>query len=408
MSKTSQISHLERLCLRCGKCRPLCPSFRIRRDEAFSPRGRIAETAAFVRGTLPADPAYAASLEECLGCAACTDICPSGAAGERIASLAYQDVVARRGLSLPKRLILRGLLRRGRLLGSAAEWLSRLWVLSGQDSKSRLGRLLPLPRMIRRRHLPRPAAHSFYRGLPESLPPICHPKAGTMVFFPGCGMRLVYPQSGLNAVRLLQHAGYEVLLPRLEICCGRVALAHGDAPTFRYLSSRLSRRLQNLNAPIVTACASCAYTLSRTYAEHGIENMPVVRTLSQVLAESDVAWRANPAVALPVTWHDPCHLYHGLGIKEEPRRLLRSIFAEDFHEAEEPGACCGGAGSYHLSHYDVSHELGTERAAQLTATGARTVLSECPACIMFLREMALVTHAPWQAVHLADAILPPL
>ncbi len=356
---------------------------------------------------MPDDTAYAGALEECLGCAACTAICPSGAAAERIANLAYQKLVAHTGLSLPKRLLLRGLLRRGRLLGSAAEWLSRLWVLTGQDHRSRLGKLLPQPSIVRQRHLPRPAAQSFYRGLPASLPPIGHTKVGTVVFFPGCGTRLVYPSSGLNAVRLLQHAGYEVLLPRLETCCGRVALAHGDSDTFRYLSSRLSSQLRNLNLPIVTACGSCAYTISRTYAEHGIAGMPEVRTLSQVLAESDVAWRAKPDVSLPVTWHDPCHLFHGLGVKDEPRRVLRAAFSDDYHEAEEPGACCGGAGSYHLSHYDVSLELGTQRAAQLTATGARTVVTECPACIMFLHEIALETNAPWQVVHLADAILPP-
>ena len=394
--------------MRCGKCRSVCPSFSIRRDEAFSPRGRVAQTAANAAGALPDDPTYAGALEECLGCAACADICPSGAAAERIANLAYQDVITRRGLSLPKRLILRGLLRRGRLLGSAAEWLSRLWVLTGQDSKSRLGRLLPQPRMLRRRHLPRPAAHSFYRGLPASLPPIGKPKVGIVMFFPGCGMRLVYPQSGLNTIRLLQHAGYEVLLPHLEICCGRVALGHGDLPTFRYLSSQLSRWLRSLDAPMVTACASCTYTLNQTYREHGIEGMPEIRTLSQVLAESDVPWRANPALSLPVTWHDPCHLFHGLGIKDEPRCILRAAFGEDYREVEEPGACCGGAGSYHLSHYEVSRELGIRRAAQLTGTGARTVITECPTCIMFLREMALVTAAPWRVVHLADAVLPPL
>jgi glycolate oxidase iron-sulfur subunit len=231
---------------------------------------------------------------------------------------------------------------------------------------------------------------------------------GTVVFFPGCGTRLVYPHSGLNAIHLLQHAGYEVLLPRLDTCCGRVALAHGDADTFRYLSSRLSSQLHNLNLPIVTACGSCAYTISRTYAEHGIEEVPEVRTLSQVLAGSDVAWRANPAISLPVTWHDPCHLFHGLGIKDEPRYILRAAFGADFHEVDEPGTCCGGAGSYHLSHYEVSRELGMQRAAQLTATNAHTVITECPACIMFLCEMALVTSSPWRVAHLADAILPPL
>jgi glycolate oxidase iron-sulfur subunit len=407
MSKATKISQLERLCLRCGKCRSVCPSFNIRRDEAFSTRGRIALTSARELGTLPDDPAYAGALEECLGCAACTDICPSGAAGERIANLAYQEVIAMHGLSLPKRLLLRGLLRRGRLLGSATEWLSRIWVLGGQERKSILGKLLPQPRILRRRHLPRPAAHSFYRGLPASLPPIGHPQLGTVVFFPGCGMRLVYPHSGLNAIHLLQRAGYEVLLPRLETCCGRVALAHGDADTFRYLSSRLSKQFRNFNLPIVTACGSCAYTISRTYAEHGIKEIPPLRTLSQLLAESDIKWRPNPDITLPVTWHDPCHLFHGLGIKDEPRRLLRAAFGTDFHEAEEPGTCCGGAGSYHLSHYDVSRELGEQRAGQLTATGARTVITECPACIMFLREMAQTTNAPWQVVHLADALIPP-
>ena len=65
-------------CVLCGLCLPACPTYRIGRTEAESPRGRIALAKALATGALAPEPAALAHLDHCLGCLSCERVCPSG------------------------------------------------------------------------------------------------------------------------------------------------------------------------------------------------------------------------------------------------------------------------------------------------------------------------------------------
>lgn len=405
MKQNIDICELERLCLRCGKCRSVCPSFAVRLDETDTPRGRIVLATALACNQLRLEKEMQAALEDCLGCGACAAICPSGAAADRLSNLAKMSIVNTRGLPLIKRLILRGLLRHGRLLGHGSEWSARIWTLTLQNSPKRspLRKLLPLAGMNPVRHLSRPSKHQLYRNLPE-VTESRGKTIGTVTFFPGCGLRLIYPDTARNAIKLLSDAGYRVLSPPLPICCGRPALAHGDISTFNYLSRRLATRLRETGHPVVVACASCALTLARVYKEQGIEDLPQILEFSQALAQSDVKWKPTSSASLPLTYHDPCHLRHGLGVTKEPRQLLIQAYGEEYVELDNAGSCCGGAGSFHLSHFDVARELGNRKASDILQSGAQMVVTSCPGCMMFLEEMARIETKPWQVSHLADVL----
>ena len=65
-------------CVLCGKCTASCPSFKRKRNEAFSPRGRMALTGAFLKGEIKPGNVFQRSLEHCVMCGACTASCPTG------------------------------------------------------------------------------------------------------------------------------------------------------------------------------------------------------------------------------------------------------------------------------------------------------------------------------------------
>ncbi|HKF93393.1 MAG TPA: (Fe-S)-binding protein, partial [Gammaproteobacteria bacterium] len=62
----------------CGMCLPHCPTYGKNRNEADSPRGRIALIQALSSGGLPTSDALVSHLDGCLGCRACEVVCPAG------------------------------------------------------------------------------------------------------------------------------------------------------------------------------------------------------------------------------------------------------------------------------------------------------------------------------------------
>src|SRR5579864_7154130 len=73
----AHITSLADQCVKCGLCLPVCPTYRVGRNEAESPRGRIAFAQALASGRLAATPTLTSHLDQCLACMSCEPVCPS-------------------------------------------------------------------------------------------------------------------------------------------------------------------------------------------------------------------------------------------------------------------------------------------------------------------------------------------
>jgi glycolate oxidase iron-sulfur subunit len=98
-------------------------------------------------------------------------------------------------------------------------------------------------------------------------------------------------------------------------------------------------------------------------------------------AETVSASPENPLVA---TYHDPCHASRGQGLTKEPREILNNIEGIEYREMPEADWCCGGAGSYALSHYDLSQRVLDRKMENLKKTDADLLVTSCPACMIQL------------------------
>jgi glycolate oxidase iron-sulfur subunit len=138
----------------------------------------------------------------------------------------------------------------------------------------------------------------------------------------------------------------------------------------------------------------------------GAVPIPVL-DIHELLAETGIPTQ-SPASgpARRITWHDPCHLKLGLGLAHTPREIIGGLSGVEYAEAAV-SSCCGGAGIFSLSHYELALKIGLSRAEELTATGARTIVTGCPGCRMQLEDMlarlgseAVVLHT----VELLDSV----
>ena len=377
-----------RACVHCGICLPQCPTYRVLGEEMDSPRGRVYLMRAAAEDRIGLTPTLARHLDLCLGCRACETACPSGVPFGRLLE-ATRGQLERRGVTAPGRdgATLRFLLEVFPYPGRLGPMLHalRMYQWSGMQALVRgFGLLAPFKKLQAMEALlpwlPAPAG-----PLPELIPArgVRRGRVGLLV---GCVQRFFYPDVNADTARLLSAAGYEVVVPRAQECCGALHLHAGRIDEFRAMARRLIPAFTDVDLVVVNA-AGCGSALkeyghwladdaARFFAER-------VRDVSEVLVDCDLPLRPLPET---VTYHDACHLAHGQRIRAEPRELLRRIPGLTLVDLTDSELCCGSAGVYNLLEPEMAGELGRRKARRIRETGARVVVAGNPGCLMQMRQ----------------------
>lgn len=397
-------------CNRCGFCQTRCPVYRMTGLESSVARGHIAHLQAVAEGRLPFEEEIRESLFSCLMCRACTAECPPGIATDEVVSAARASYVAQRHPRL-QGFIFRRVLASPRALAIAVRALGRL-KRSRLTAFSRLLRLAPwLDRGLAEGPDMMSVPNTFLRERIRRRPPGSgHGKP--VGYFLGCAIDYALPEAGESSLDLLEAAGYDVAVAR-NVCCGLPPYCYGEVESARALARRNLEELEQIEGEaIVTDCASCASFLKQ-YPKLFEEDEPMreraravasrVRELSEFLSQAFPPGNLRPVEAV-VTYHDPCHMSRYQEIVKEPRALLQSIPGVAYRELPEADWCCGGAGSYALSHYQLSMQILERKMGNIRATGARIVVTPCPACVMQLRYGAKKFGVPVEVVHLAELL----
>jgi glycolate oxidase iron-sulfur subunit len=215
----------------------------------------------------------------------------------------------------------------------------------------------------------------------------------------------------LNSERLLAAAGYRVIQLEPTTCCGALDLHSGNAGRALEFARANVRALKNSGADGILSAASGCSTAIAEYAELLKNDLELaedarivsakVRDLSSLLLEAPAPpkWRE---LRCTVTYHDACHLVHGLGVREAPRKLLESIPGVTIVEMAESDLCCGSAGSYNLTEPKMARELARRKADNILMTGADYVVLANPGCEFQIAAELSRRRAKTRVVHLAD------
>ncbi len=371
-----------RACVHCGICLPQCPTYRVLGQEMDSPRGRIYLMRAAAEGRLGLTAGLARHVELCLGCRACESACPSGVPFGALLE-ATRAQLRRRGVAARSRVLERAILalfphpaRLGALLA-----LLRLYQRSGLRSLvRRSGVLGAAPGLAAMEallpDLPRPVR------LPERIPAVGRPR-GRAALLTGCVQRHLYPDVNRDTARLLSLAGWEVLVPRGQGCCGALDAHAGRLAAFRGRARRLAAAFPPDVDVVVVNAAGCGSTM-KEYG-HWLDEPAVralaarVRDVSEALVEADLPLGVLEAT---VTYHDACHLAHGQRLRSEPRRLLTRIPGLRLVPLPDSELCCGSAGVYNLLEPAVADRLLAMKVERIAATGADAVVTGNPGCLL--------------------------
>jgi glycolate oxidase iron-sulfur subunit len=104
-----------------------------------------------------------------------------------------------------------------------------------------------------------------------------------------------------------------------------------------------------------------------------------------------------------VTYHDACHLAHPQRITQQPRDLVKAVAGVNYVELPEADVCCGSAGTYNLTEPKMAEALQGRKVQNVLRTGAKTVVTTNPGCIMQIR--AGLGKNGVRVMHIADFLV---
>ena len=398
-------------CMRCGMCLPSCPTYKETFLETASPRGRVALIRKLQEGNLDQSERLLEYLSICLDCQACASACPCGVnAGQLVAEFTCERK-SESGLGFMEDLILRKLVPHpDRLETSMAPM--RLYQNSGLQKLVRtLGILKMFPKPLERMEglLPPLPARPLRQEINEVTPAVGIAR-GTVGFFLGCVMSLIFSDASRATIKLLSALGYTVITPKKQVCCGAPNMLAGDRAGLEEAARTNIDIFQRHNVDyIVTDCGGCGAEL-KNYGHHMAGNAAAefsakVRDISQILAlhATELAQLLKP-LPLKVTYHDPCHISHCQGIRSEPRDVLKLIPELEYTELEAADSCCGSAGTYNIVKPEMSDRILHRKLDSVRASGADILVTSNPGCLLQLKK-GLADHLPdVKLLHLTELL----
>ncbi len=217
------------------------------------------------------------------------------------------------------------------------------------------------------------------------------PVKKTVGFFIGCMYNLRQQQSALDAIEVLRRNGIRLIIPKEQVCCSSPLIRTGQLADVSMLMQRNIDAFRSRGIDtVLTMCAGCGTTLKNDYREKPFRVIDFNELLTEIGLE--------PPAHLPIraTYHDPCHLLRGQGIREQPRALIRQVIDLE----EMPSICCGSGGGVRSGNPEEAAALGKRRGEEIQKTGAELVITSCPFC-----EFHIAGHTDKPVKHVASVLL---
>jgi len=235
-----------------------------------------------------------------------------------------------------------------------------------------------------------------------------------IALFVTCLVDLYRPSIGFAAIKLLEDAGCEVVVPQSQTCCGQPGFNSGDRKTAQEIARQVIAAFLPYDY-LVAPSGSCAGMISHHYPSLFADSDPAERGRAEALAAkthelvsflTDVLKVERVAASYDgtITYHDGCSGLRELGIKTQPRRLLQTVQGLDIKELAEPEICCGFGGTFCVKYPEISTRMVSDKTRDISATGAGTLLAGDLGCLLNMAGRLKREGSTIQVRHVAEVL----
>jgi L-lactate dehydrogenase complex protein LldE len=231
------------------------------------------------------------------------------------------------------------------------------------------------------------------------------------LFIP-CFVDQLYPQTGLNMVKVLEKLGCTVSYNTNQTCCGQPAFNAGFQDECKEVASKFLKDFSGSDY-VIAPSASCTGFV-RNYYGKIFDNSSVHNEVKELQKRSyefseflvDVLKVESVGAKLEgkATYHDSCAALRECKIKEAPRKLLNNVEGLELVEMNDVETCCGFGGTFAVKFEPISIAMADQKVNNALATGAQYIISTDLSCLMHLEGYIKHKGHGIRTLHIADVL----
>ena len=231
------------------------------------------------------------------------------------------------------------------------------------------------------------------------------------IFIP-CFIDQVYPETGMNMVKVLERLDVAVNYNTNQTCCGQMAFNSGYWDEAKAIGEKFIRDFSN-DRYIVVPSASCVGMVKNYYPllfhntalhnEYKILRKNIFEFtdfLVNVLKATNIGAKFDHKV----TYHESCAARREYGLTDQPRILMRNIQGLELIEMKDIETCCGFGGTFSIKHQAISSAMAEQKVQNALDTGAEYIVSTEASCLMHLDGYITKNNKPIKTIHIADLL----
>ncbi|MDO8705151.1 MAG: (Fe-S)-binding protein [Sulfuricaulis sp.] len=209
--------------------------------------------------------------------------------------------------------------------------------------------------------------------------------------FVTCLVDLMRPSIGFAALRLLEAAGCEVVVPSTQTCCGQPGYNSGDQQVAKALALKVLQEFDGCDY-VVAPSGSCAGMIRVHYPPLFKDDPDVIESIKRLSARTyeltDFLVNVAKLQNIPgnysgsLTYHDSCSGLRELGVQAQPRALLARMPGVKLTEMRESRTCCGFGGTFSVKFGDISARMADNKCEHIVQTGAGAIVAGDLGCLM--------------------------
>lgn len=361
-------------CNKCGFCLPSCPTYLVKKKEAFSSRGRNAITRFAIENKLELNEDTENAIFTCLGCGACEAVCLSSV---KTKELIFRDRECQVGEGFyPK------------ITDRLVKTLEDAKNISDDDQDDRA------------------EWQELIKNLPEEN---FEKEKAEVLFFVGC-VASFFPlvqKIPANMATIMKKAGVDfTILGGDEWCCGFPLIGAGMPDKLEQMKEHNLKKVSDVGAKkVVFTCPSCFHTWKHQY-DTDVELVHASQFINELIKEGRI--KLTKEINVRTTYHDPCDLGRNTGVFEEPREIIKAVPGIDFVELpmnRKFSICCGGGGNVEMTDADLSAQVAQAKLDSIKGTGAEMVVTACQQCVRTMTTRAKRTKTELAVKDLTELVI---
>jgi L-lactate dehydrogenase complex protein LldE len=234
-----------------------------------------------------------------------------------------------------------------------------------------------------------------------------------VTLFIQCLVDSMYPEVGEAVVTVFHKLGIALDCPLDQTCCGQPAFNAGYWREARMAARRFIEIFEKAKT-IVCPSGSCVHMVRHHYPEL-FKNRPEWLARAQNVAEKTFEFSEYlvdqlgvedlaAAYSGKVTYHDSCQPLRGLGIRQQPRKLIRNIRDVEFIEMKRSEVCCGFGGSFSVKYPEISTAILEDKVKNIIDSHADAVVGVDMSCLMNIQGLLSRKKSTVKVMHIAELL----